>query len=112
MMTKKAVRIGNELLKQQRQFKNVNQFTVEQSIIFYNDLCKAVSTGRKKIGRPLLEIAKYCQTKKLPPLNALAVSKQTHEPSKEYDRAGGFRLKNWCIDVRKCLACRKYPKRF
>jgi hypothetical protein len=113
-MTNRAIKIANKLLKQRRKARRspVTQRSVNKATIFYGDLCRAVGTGRKKLGRPLKEIAEWCQKKKLPPLNALAVSRKTHEPSDDYDGAGGFRLSEWCCDVRKCLANRKYPRKF
>lgn len=112
-MTNRAIKIGNKLLKQQRKVRGaVTQRSVMKSTIFYKKLWRAVGTGRKKIGRPLKEIAEWCRDHNLPPLNALAVSRKTYEPSEKYDGAGGFRLVNWPSDVRKVLACRKYPKRF
>lgn len=113
-MTNRAIKIGNKLLKQRRKVRGraVTQRSVNRATIFYKRLCRAVGTGRKKIGRPLKEIAEWCRAHNLPPLNALAVSRKTYEPSPDYDGAGGFRLGDWPTDVRKVLACRKYPKRF
>lgn len=114
-LSNRAVQLANELLKRQRKFRRtpagVNQRAVEKAIISYMDLCKPLGTAWRDAGKPLGEIAKWCSANNWPPLNALAVNHKTHEPSEEYNGAGGFQLDEWCLDVRKCIAFAGYPKK-
>jgi len=112
-MSDRAVKLANALLKHQRQFrrdpKYVNQKAVEHAIITYKDLGTMAGTGWRDIGHLLRDIAEWCDEQGWPPLNALAVSSQTHEPSKEYDGAGNFKSVDWPYDVRKCIGFNRYP---
>lgn len=115
-MSNRAVKLANALLKHHRQFrrspKNVNQRAVENAIIEYKHIAikEKMGNGRGLDG-PLGEIAEWCDVQGWPPLNALVVNKQTHEPGPGYDGAGNFQLVQWPYDVRRCIGFGRYPKK-
>jgi hypothetical protein len=86
---------------------------IQDSTIEYGILSE--SAGYPNLGQavsnPLGEIAEWCATNSFPPLNSLAVSKETHMPSEGYERAAGCSLLHWPEQVRRCIAFRGYPDR-
>jgi len=112
-MSYPAVRLANELLKHHRRYrrdsKSVNQKAVEKTIITYKDLAQRAKTAWRGIGRPLGEIAEWCDDEGWPPLNALAVNGKTREPGPEYDGAANCHSASWCMDVRAVISFKGYP---
>jgi len=63
----------------------------------------------EKVGDFLNELAEWCQSCGLPPINALAVNGQTGYPGVGYFLAPG--CGNWDDEVAACIACKAYPAR-
>jgi len=62
----------------------------------------------ESIGNYLGEVAEWCDAKGLPPVNALAINAQLGMPGTGYFMAAGASEK-WDNDVRRCIACKRYP---
>jgi hypothetical protein len=61
-------------------------------------------------GRFLAEVAKWCEDRGLPPINALAVNGNTGMPGDNYDGAPGCHLLTWPAEVNAAIRCRDYPE--
>ena len=79
--------------------------------ITYGDLCARAGVPHltRIVGKFLLEIAEWCAGSGFPPLNALAVNRETRIPGDSYDGAGGFTSANWPTDVEACIRFNGYP---
>jgi hypothetical protein len=84
---------------------------VEQSVIFYGNLCERAGLPflTHGVGRFLGEIAEWCEENGWPPLNALAVNRATGMPGEGYDGAAGSDLLHWPQQVRACMVFAGYP---
>jgi hypothetical protein len=102
-MSREAELIANELLRHQKQIK-------KQALVTYKELCKraGVPFNRNTVGHFLFEIAGWCDKKGLPPINALAVNKQTGRPGHGFAGAPGSSDARWPQDIGRCLTS-KYP---
>jgi hypothetical protein len=111
--------LGNALLGRHRDlcskftgnYSDVPESLVEEATISYRSLLqniRAPESLAEGIGRYLEELAEWCESRKLPPINALAVNGQTRRPGAGYFLAPGCGA-NWNREVRECIACRSYP---
>jgi hypothetical protein len=57
----------------------------------------------------LVEIARWCADHHWPPLNSLAVQKETGKPGSYYRLAPGCSVIGWSDEVRACLRFDRYP---
>jgi hypothetical protein len=105
VMSHEAKLITNELLRHQRQVK-------KQALVTYKELCKraGVSFNRMTVARFLFEVAEWCSKNDLPPINALAVNKQTGRPGRGFKGAPDCSDASWPQDVGRCLTF-KYPSK-
>ena len=119
-MTAEATAIANVLLNHHRQFcrtfngapENITDRMVEQSVIFYGNLCERAGVPflTHGVGRFLGEIAEWCEESGWPPLNSLAVNRATGMPGGGYDGAPGSDLLHWPEQVRQCMVFGGYPE--
>jgi hypothetical protein len=120
-LTEEARVLARELLRHHEQMcrqlalRNPEEVTdgmVNQSIIFYGDLCDRAGVPflTRSVGHFLAEIAEWRDENSWPPLNALAVNSESKEPGDGNDEAAGCALLRWPNDVRKCIAFHGYPK--
>jgi hypothetical protein len=109
--------VGWQLLVHHRQRTRLHPpgptLNVQTYLITYGELATAIGAPElvRRLGRYLLEVAEWCHANGHPPLNALAVNAKFRQPGGNYDRAGGFRLKNWGRDVERCIRY-KYPRKY
>jgi hypothetical protein len=84
---------------------------VDRFVIVYSDLCtRAGLPGLERgIGRYLQEVAEWCQENEWPPLNSLAVNKDSRLPGDNYDVAPGCSLSNWQTEAERTILFRGYP---
>jgi hypothetical protein len=80
-------------------------------LITYGDLCSQARVPHftRCPGPFLLEIAQWCAANGWPPLNALAVNRDSLMPGDNFDVAPGCSLLNWPAEVDACIASRGYP---
>lgn len=91
--------------------KEVTDGMIDRSVIPYGVLCDRAGMPflTHVAGKFLGEIAEWCYKNEWPPLNALAVRKDTKMPGGGYDRATGCSLRKWTEEVRRCIAFGRYP---
>jgi hypothetical protein len=94
-----------------RKSKEVTDGMINRSVIPYGILCDRAGVPflTHVSGKFLGEIAEWCYKNGWPPLNALAVRKDTGMPGEGYDGAAGCSLLKWPDEVRKCIAFGRYP---
>jgi hypothetical protein len=92
--------------------KSVTDGMIGQSVIYYGTLCDRAGMPflTHGVGQFLGEIAEWCDENGWPPLNALAVNRETGMPGEGYDEASGCALLKWPEQVRKCIAFDGYPE--
>ena len=125
-MTKKKMNplsydLGNALLARHREIctrfkgrqpKDVSESLVDEAVIPYKSLLVVIGAPTslaEGIGWYLEELARWCESRGLPPINALAVNGQTRRPGAGYYSAPGCG-ENWEREVRECIASRSYPQ--
>jgi len=116
-MTPLAYELGNALLRRHRQLcvplnvtpKTVSEVMIQQCTIPYRALCETINAVEmtETVGNYLNELAEWCESSGLPPINSLAVNSQTGYPGTGYFLAPG--CGHWEEEVRECVACRNYP---
>lgn len=91
--------------------KSKAQIIPRRYTIGYAKLCQAAGAPHltQVVGNFLQEVAEWCSTNNLPPLNSLAVNQEMGMPGDGYDKAGGFLIIHWDKDVRECIMCDRYP---
>jgi len=120
-MTAEATTIASALLKYHKEVcrgfngvppENINDRMVEQSVIFYGDLCERAGVPflTHGVGRFLGEIAEWCEENGWPRLNSLAVNRATGMPGVGYDGAPGSDLLHWPEQVWQCMVFADYPE--
>src|SRR5579862_4284953 len=80
--------------------------------ISYGDLCgqAGVPYLTRRPGEFLLEVAEWCEARRFPPINALAVNGETGIPGYNYDQAPGCTFENWEEVADEVIAFRGYPE--
>ena len=116
-MTPLAHELGNALLKRHSELcarlevtpDTVTELMVQESTIPYKTLCENIGAPfvTESVGNYLNEVAEWCESCGLPPINALAVNGQTGVPGTGYFLAPG--CGDWPKEVRESIACKKYP---
>ena len=83
---------------------------IRQYTIRYGDLCGRAGVPHltRRVGSFLQEVAVWCQSKKYPPLNALAVN-DTEMPGDGYDGAGDCKIVDWPRQATDCIQFVGYP---
>ncbi len=61
----------------------------------------------ERVGHFPNELAAWCESRGLPPINSLAVNGQTGLPGVGYYIAAG--CGDWEKEIAECIACKKYP---
>jgi len=113
--TDEARMLANILLEHHRYLRGhlwLTPDTVQpKHMLPYGELCTRAGLGYLPLGLDhfLGQVAYWCQSKGLPPLNALAVNAQTKMPGDGYYAVAGSHL-NWWSNVQACIACGKYPQ--
>jgi hypothetical protein len=81
----------------------------DECTIPYKALCESVGAVEmtERVGDFLNELAEWCQTADLPPINSLAVNGQTGYPGTGYFLAPG--CGDWEAEVAACIECKRYP---
>jgi hypothetical protein len=84
---------------------------IGRCVVPYGQLCDRAGMGflTPSVGMFLNEIAEWCDKNGWPPLNALAVNRETGMPGEGYDEASGCALLEWPEQVRKCIVFGGYP---
>lgn len=84
------------------------------ALISYLTLCRqaGVPEMTQSAGGPLEQVAAYCDQNGWPPINALAVNRNSRYPGEGYFSAPGcsHTLEGWVEDVKAVLAFNQYPK--
>jgi hypothetical protein len=116
-MTPFARAIGDALLKRHKELcstidaplSKITDAMIRECTIAYLPLCEKVGAAdlARSVGKPLTELAAWCEAHGFPPVYALAVDGQTRVPSPNYYEAPSCR--DWPSDVRKCIVYKNYP---
>lgn len=120
LCTREAQALARELLRHHehtcrnfaaRKSKEVTVEMINRSVMTYATLCDRAGVPflTHVAGKFLGEIAEWCYKNRWPPLNALAVRKDTRMPGEGYDDAAGCSLLRWPDEVKKCIAFGRYP---
>ncbi len=114
-MTAEARALAQALLNHHRQMcrgRTSGQRSTDLCVIPYGLLCEQadVSYLTHRVGQFLREVAKWCQANDWPPINALAVNKDTRMPGEGYDGAPGCNLLQWPEAVTACIEFDGYPE--
>ena len=109
-MTPVARALTGELLAHHRHVCRPGR-PIRPCLIAYADLCERAGYPEltRVVGRFLRETAAWCAERHLPPINALAVNGEAEEPGDGYGVAPGCSLLGWPDEVRRCIACVRYP---
>jgi hypothetical protein len=85
--------------------------SVDSCLIAYGDLCERTGLPHLKptVGKYLRQVAEWCHDNGWPPLNALAVNRDTKRPGRGYDRAPGCKLETWQDEVAAAINFAGYP---
>lgn len=89
---------------------DVDDDDIKLSVVSYGDLCERAGLGRSFAHASrnfLYEIAQWCDEHDWPPLNALAVNEESHQPGEGYSKAPG--CTDWPDNVRRVIAFTSYP---
>lgn len=83
---------------------------IDACLITYDQLVErsCVPISPQSIGAFLWEIGAYCSDRGWPPLNALAVNRQTRMPLEWIGDALGFPRMEWSTEVERCIYFRGY----
>jgi hypothetical protein len=84
---------------------------LDRFLIPYGELCRRAGLEflTHSVGLPLSRIALWCEQNGKPPLNSLAVNKDTRQPGNGYDGAAGSHIGHWVEEVISTVACEDYP---
>jgi hypothetical protein len=85
---------------------------IDRCLITYGDLCERAGYPDlpRGVGRHLQEVAEWCQANNWPPLNSLAVNRDTRMPGDSYDVAPGCSLLGWPSQAEACIVFQDYPE--
>ena len=102
----------NELLAHRRRILTIPYADFDSYLTTYGSICNAVGAPERthSVGRPLGNIAKFCQERDWPPLNALVVNSETRMPGHSYDSAPGCDLLKWPDQVKRVINFEDYAQ--
>jgi len=110
-------RLYEELVKHHRVVcANVpdGEINVKDYVIAYGVLCDRAGAPELVgvIQSFLQEIAVWCNSQRppIPPINALAVNKDTRQPGDGYDNAPGCNIATWPAEAESCIRFERYPE--
>jgi hypothetical protein len=83
----------------------------DSCLIVYGTLCERAGVPflTRGVGPFLREVAEWCAANAWPPINALAVNRETRMPGEGYDGAPGCSLVDWAREVRAAIDFQGYP---
>lgn len=86
--------------------------SIDSCTIPYSRLCERAGIPylTHSVGHFLVEVAEWCVLNGWPPLNALAVNKDSRMPGLGYDGAPGCTLEAWPAEVRAAIDFGGYPR--
>lgn len=107
--------LAAQLLECHAKIKHTHKIfdTVTQhDLIPYKKLCEkaGIPDAYRVVGSFLGELASWCKTHNLPPLNSLAINGTDLKPGPGYDGAEGCSEINWWNEVKACIEA-NYPQR-
>ncbi len=111
-MTAEARALAQALLRHHRQVcRGSGDRSVDACVIPYGLLCERAGLQylTHSIGHFLREVAEWCHANGWPPINALAVSKESRMPGEGYNAAPGCSLVRWAEEVTACIEFGGYP---
>jgi hypothetical protein len=110
--------LANALLEHHRkltaEYPPGNAILIRRYLITYHVLCNeaGVQHVTRVVGDFLGEVADWCAQQGYPPLNSLAVSKDTGIPGDGYDKAGGIcHIARWPREAETCIRFAAYPEK-
>jgi len=104
----------NTLLAHQRSVcrpTGIRPADVPAYVITYSQLCHRAGFPEavRSVGYLLRQVAQWCLENHWPPLNALAVSRDTGLPWIGYGETPGCSIMNWLDEAAACIAFTGYP---
>jgi hypothetical protein len=111
-LSRRAEAIATVLLDHHRRNARRAHATDDRSSLINTDrLCAraGMPDHAGSIAVSLMEVAQWCADRRWPPLNALAVHRQTGKPGGYYRLAAGCSVLGWRDEMRACLAFDGYP---
>jgi hypothetical protein len=114
-MTPEARALAQALINHQREVRQpvlAKDLNIQSILTTYGDLCERAGLPhvRPDVGKFLREIAQWCHDNRWPPLNSLAVNRETRRPGRGYGNAPGCSLERWRDDVLRCVQFSGYPE--
>ena len=84
---------------------------IRDCVIEYGVLCERAGYPEivRSVGHYLLETARWCSGR-WPPINSLAVNRDSRMPGESYDVAPGCSLLNWPDEAQAAIDCVNYPE--
>ena len=118
-MTFEAQQLCNVLLEHHRGYRRshgdrpIRREHIGEYTIPYGRLCELAGLEylTHPVGQFLQEIAQWCERNGRPPLNSLAVNKETGQPGDGYDTAPGCGGQPWWELAEQCIRFEGYPER-
>ena len=109
-----AVLLANALLEHHREFcvpHAPRPPVIDRCLITYGDLCRQAGVPGLEhgVGRFLQEVAEWCAARGYPPINALAVNRETRMPGDSYDLAPGCNILTWPSEATAVIQFGGYP---
>ena len=85
----------------------------DRCLITYGVLCRDAGYAGmvQGVGKYLQEVAEWCASNGWPPLNSLAINKESRQPGDSYDVAPGCSLMGWPAEADSCIVFEGYPVR-
>ena len=105
-----ATALANELLARHAHVCHPGA-AIGACVIPYGDLCDQAGCPEvtRGVGQFLGEVAAWCGENAYPPINSLAVNRDSQMPGDSYDVAVGCSLLGWPDEVRACIDFGGYP---
>lgn len=87
------------------------QPSVDSCVITYALVCERAGVPHltRSVGQFLREVAQWCDENGWPPINALAVNRDTRMPGEGYDGAPGCSLLAWSGEAQAAIEFSGYP---
>lgn len=113
-MTAEARALAQVLLDHHRTVcwpKRGTQADIDSCLIVYTPLCERAGMPHltRSVGQFLREVAQWCEANGWPPINALAVNRDSRMPGDGYDGAPGCSLLKWPDEARAAIEFDGYP---
>jgi hypothetical protein len=114
-VTPEAKALARTLLSHHRQVCRSNAGSppsIDRCLVTYGALCERAGVPHltHTVGHFLEEVARWCEERGWPPINSLAVNRETRMPGEGYDQAPGCSLLGWPAQLEKCIAFDGYPE--